>query len=230
MAAWAKIADQFQDVYNMAAGILRSSWNDPDAWEASIRAFESRDRRLPPAPGMIVFVGSSSFTLWSTLEADMAPLPVLNRGFGGARLADVLHYAGRIVVAYRPRAVVLFAGTNDIAWPRPASPRQVYEGYLAVERCIRSSLPNRPLYFVAITPTIARWGYWHIVQEANRLICEHMRSDPCLHFIDLADRLLGTDGKPDRRLYRADGLHPNRKGYEQWIAILKPMLLAEMAS
>jgi lysophospholipase L1-like esterase len=66
------------------------------------------------------------------------------------------------------------------------------------------------------------------VQEANRLIREHAQSDPGLRFIDLTDRLLGPDGKPDRSLYRFDGIHPNAKGYVRWTAVIKPVLTADL--
>ena len=101
----------------LVRGMAGQAFGLPRPWEHSIRAFEARDRRRTPDQDAIVFVGSSSFTLWSSLEEDMAPLPVINRGFGGALIDDVVHYADRIVVPYQPSAVVLFAGTNDIAGP-----------------------------------------------------------------------------------------------------------------
>ncbi len=81
---------------------------------ADIARFATADRDLPPPAHPIVFVGSSSIRLWDTLQQDMAPLPVLNRGFGGARLSSVVHFVDRVVVQYRPRAVVLYAGDNDL--------------------------------------------------------------------------------------------------------------------
>src|ERR1700727_2542217 len=81
-------------------------------WESSIREFESHDKVNPPTPGVIVFVGSSSIRFWRTLETDMAPLDVINRGFGGSEMSDVAQYANRVVVAYKPRAVVVYAGDN----------------------------------------------------------------------------------------------------------------------
>jgi lysophospholipase L1-like esterase len=225
---WQKTQKQFSDGFNMFSGIIRSMRNDPNAWEASIRSFEAQDRRQSPPADVIVFTGSSSFTLWSSMEHDLAPLPVLNRGFGGARMQDVLHYAERIVLPYRPRAVVLFAGTNDIAPPKPATAQQVYEGYLEFVRCVRSKFPEIPIYFVAITPSPLRWEFWPIVQEANRLILQHTQSDPRLRFIDLTDHLLGPDGKPDRCLYRFDRLHPNQKGYAKWTAVIKPVLITDL--
>ena len=228
MNIWQKNKKQFTVWLNMFSGIIRSIRNDPNAWEASIRSFEAQDRRQSPPADVIVFTGSSSFTLWSTMEQDLAPLPVLNRGFGGARMPDVLRYAGRIVLPYRPRAMVLFAGTNDIAPPKPATAQQVYEGYLEFIQLVRSKFPELPIYFVAITPSILRWELWPIVQEANRLILQHAQSDPRLRFIDLTDHLLGLDGKPDRSLYRFDKLHPNQKGYAKWTAVIKPVLTADL--
>ena len=228
MNIWQKTQKQFTDGFNMFSGMIRSFRNDPNAWEASIRSFEAQDRRQLPPPDVIVFTGSSSFTLWSTMEHDLAPLPILNRGFGGARMLDVAYYAERIVLPYCPRAVVLFAGTNDIAPPKPATAQQVYEGYLEFVRCVHSKLSEIPIYYVAITPSPSRWEYWPIVQEANRLILQHTQSDPHLHFIDLTDHLLGSDGKPDRSLYRFDRLHPNQKGYAKCTAVIKPVLITDL--
>jgi hypothetical protein len=167
------LKDKFLDNYNMLSGMLRSARGDPDAWEASLRRFEARDRLQPAPVEVILFTGSSSITLWAGLARDMAPLPVLNRGFGGSRMQDVVHYAERIVRPFHPRAIILFAGTNDIAAPRPATAQQVFGGYLDFVKAIHASLPGTPIYYISITPTPLRWKYWPVVQEANRLIQAH---------------------------------------------------------
>ncbi len=209
--------------------MIRGSMSDaPDAWEFSIRQFEAWDRACPPLAGAIVFTGSSSITFWKTLEQDMAPLPVINRGFGGSRMCQVVHYASRVVVPYRPRAVVLFAGTNDISGPHPKTARQVSEGYLAFVRAVHADLPKTTIYYISITPAPSRWKYWPIVCEANQLIQAHTATGPRLHFIDITGRFLGPDGRPRRELYRMDRLHPNALGYVQWTAAIKPVLLADL--
>jgi lysophospholipase L1-like esterase len=225
-----KSGDSNRKWWNLFSGMLRSAWRDPNAWESSIRQFVNQDRLSPPTPGGILFVGSSTFTLWATLEKDMSPLRVVNRGFGGAKMADVLRYFDRIVVPQRPKAVVLFVGTNDIAGRRPATAQEVFQGYLAFARKVRSTLPQTPTYYVAITPTPARWKHRAIVNEANRLIQEYSRKDPLLHFIDQTARFIGADGKPDRRLYRVDRLHPNRLGYALLTDTIKPILEADLGS
>ena len=212
----------------MLLGVMRAASGDPNAWEASIAKFEARDRVRPPAQGGIVFTGSSSFTLWSTLEADMAPLHVINRGFGGAMITDVVRYVDRIVLPYRPRGVVLFAGTNDIAGPRPATPQHIAANFRAFTAQIHAALPEALVFYVGITPTPARWKYWPIAAEANRLIQETVHADPRLRFIDLTDSLLGPDGAPDRAFYRMDGLHPSKRGYVLWASGIKPVLETEL--
>jgi len=221
------IKDKFLDNFDMLSGVLRSMRSDPQAWEASIRRFEARERLQPAPADAILFTGSSSITFWSSLAQDMAPLPVLNRGFGGSRMPDVVHYATRIAAHCHPRAVVLFAGTNDIADPRPTSAQQVFEGYLTYVGAVQAALPGTPIYYISITPTPLRSKYWPVVREANRLIQAHTQTDPSLHFIDIAGAFLGPDGLPDRRLFRRDRLHPNARGYQVWTALIKPILLAD---
>ena len=158
----------------------------------------------------------------------MAPLPVINRGFGGSRIEDVVFYANRTVIPYHPRAVVLFAGTNDITEAKPKTAQEVFAGYVAFVKVVHTTLPETPIYYISITPTPSRWKHWPTVKEANRLIQAYTATNPRLHFIDLTDVILGPDGKPDRSLYRIDRLHPSRKGYARWTATIKPVLMADL--
>jgi lysophospholipase L1-like esterase len=226
--SWRRFKQWLTNGFDIISMTIKSLSGDPLAWESTIQKFEAHDRVKPPPPNVIVFTGSSSITFWSTLEQDMNPLPVINRGFGGSRLDDVVRYAPRIVAAYRPRAVMLFAGTNDIAGSKPKTAREVHDGYRAFVDVIHAALADTPIYYISITPAPSRWKYWPVVQDANRLICAHAATDPRLHFIDLTDAILGLDGKPDRSLFRFDRLHPNKKGYTVWTAAIKPILLADL--
>jgi lysophospholipase L1-like esterase len=230
MNVWRRFTQWLAGGFDIVSMSIKALSGDPLAWESAIQKFEAQDRQKPPPSDVIVFTGSSSITFWSTLEQDMAPLPVINRGFGGSRLNDVVHYAPRLVVAYRPRAVVLFAGTNDLSGSKPKTAQEVCDGYRAFVGVIQAALPDTPIYYISITPAPSRWKHWPIVQEANRLIHDYIAADPRLHFIDLTDVILGPDGKPDRSLFRIDRLHPNRKGYAVWTAVIKPILLADLTS
>ncbi|CAG0936530.1 hypothetical protein TFLX_05411 [Thermoflexales bacterium] len=230
MNFWQRFKQWLTEGRDILSAIVRSLSGDPLAWESSIQKFEAHDRLAPPPPDVIVFTGSSSITYWATLEQDMAPLPVINRGFGGSRINDVVHYANRIVTPYHPRAVVLFAGTNDISGSKPKTAQEVFESYRAFVEVVHTTLPDTPIYYLSITPTPSRWKYWPIVNETNRLIKAYTEANPRLHFIDMTATILGRDGKPDRSLFRIDRLHPNKKGYAKWTAVIKPILQAGFAT
>ena len=92
---------------------------DGHRFEADMRRFEDEMARTPPAPGGIVFAGSSSFTLWTTLADDLAPLPVINRGFGGSISRDA-HGRRRA----RRSTRTCCASTRARASTRPPAPAQ----------------------------------------------------------------------------------------------------------
>ena len=215
---------------NLVSGAIRSARGDPNAWESSIREFEAQDKVLPPTVDDILFLGSSTFTLWSTIEQDLSPLAIVNRGFGGSKMADMSRYFERVVLPHRPRAIVLFAGTNDLADPKPASAQDVYEGYLKFVHRVKDALPDTKVYYVAITPTPLRWKYWDRASQANQMIQAHTSQDARLHFIDPTAKFLGQDGKPDRRFFRMDRLHPNKRGYALLAQSIKQALEANQAS
>jgi len=201
-----------------------------DFWEFQIRAFERADRASPPPPGAILFVGSSSIRYWRSLEQDFAPLPVLNRGFGGSHLAHVNHFVGRIVLPYRPRAVVVYAGENDLGlWSRK-TPDDVLEAFNRLVATIQASLPTARIYFLAIKCSPLRRSRWKDVDNANRLIRESTPKMSGVSFIDVATPLLDANGKPRTEYLPWYRLHLTEKGYKLWASILLPVLEADLAS
>jgi lysophospholipase L1-like esterase len=181
-------------------------------WERAIEAFEAADKKSPPAPGAVLFIGSSSIRYWKTLQADFPNYRVLNRGFGGSHIADSTHFADRIVFPYKPSAIILHAGSNDLA--AGESPERVFADYKAFVAKVREALPDTPIAFLSINPTPARWSQADKQQETNRLIREYVAGKKGLAFLDIWDALLGPDGKPREVLHVHDHLHPNAAGYK----------------
>jgi lysophospholipase L1-like esterase len=202
--------------------------DDPRSWEDTIRAFEKAAKVNPEPNDAVVFVGSSSIRRWSTLRDDMAPIPVIQRGFGGSRLADAAYYAERLVNVYRPRAVVLFSGTNDITPEHAKSPEALLASYQQFVKKVRADLPQVPIYFVEITPSPLRWSVWKIAQDTNRLIAKYSAKQVNLRVIALAPFLLGANGEPDPRFYVEDGLHMSAAGYEIWTREIKTRLTKDI--
>jgi len=208
--------------------INKASSEDPLVWEDDIRILEQGTAgKYAPGEG-IVFIGSSSIRLWSSIARDMAPLPVIQHGFGGAKLNDLVHYAPRLVSAYRPRAVVVFAGTNDIDPQASKEPAVLLASYQAFVDRVRRAQPQLPIFYIAITPSPRRWPVWPIAQETNRLIAGWSATQPGLYFIDTAGALLGPDGEPARDMYIFDGLHLSQQGYRAWTQVIRPRLLAQL--
>ncbi|RMG37056.1 MAG: hypothetical protein D6725_09595 [Planctomycetota bacterium] len=193
----------------------------PQRWEKAIRAFEQQDRRTPPPQDPILFVGSSSIRLWD-VQKFFPGLPVLNRGFGGSEISDAIHFADRIVIKYRPRCIVMYAGDNDIA--RGKTPQRVADDFRRFVRNVHAELPGTPIVYIAIKPSIARWKLWPQMRQANRLIAEFCRRHPHLTFVDIATPMLRHGQPPPRELFVKDGLHLSEKGYRLWADLVRPHL------
>src|SRR4051794_27922204 len=100
----------------LALAVLPSAADEKSAskWESSVVAIEKRLKEKPPPADAIFFAGSSSIVKWD-LPKSFPGLPVVKVGFGGSQLADSTHFAPRILLPFAPRAVVLYAGDNDLA-------------------------------------------------------------------------------------------------------------------
>jgi hypothetical protein len=204
-----------------------SASQDPAFFEDEIAAFEAADREHPPPTRPIVFVGSSSIRLWSSLAEDMAPLPVLNRGFGGSQLAHVVHFTGRTVLRYRPRAVVLYAGDNDLDESTGKSAADVVRDFQAFVALVHGAVPDARIYYLAIKPSRMRWSRWPEQSKANAEIAALCGQDSRLAFLDIATPMLATGTPPARALFLLDGLHLSERGYALWTDVVKPRLLAD---
>jgi lysophospholipase L1-like esterase len=186
---------------------------DSKKWEPEIAAFEAGDRTNLPPKNCIVFVGSSSIRLWSSLKEDFPGLPVVNRGFGGSELADSVHFADRIIIPYSPREVVIYAGANDLANGKP--PELVFGDFVAFAEKIRQRLPEARIAFIASAPNPLRWPIVDKVKRLNSLVQEYCHQHG-LMFIDVFPLMLGSDGLPKPDIFREDRLHMNAKGYAIW--------------
>jgi lysophospholipase L1-like esterase len=198
---------------------------DTGRFESEIVGFERQDREARPPTGAVLFVGSSSIRMWCTLDRDFPTLTVINRGFGGSEMSDVVHYAERVVLPYRPSTIVLYAGDNDLEAGR--TPAQVHEAFARFAGLVRERLPDTRLVFVSIKPSVARARLLARMREANALVRADVRRDPHLAYVDVFTPMLRRDGTPRPELFGPDGLHMNSTGYAIWRAALLPVLTAK---
>jgi len=188
-------------------------------WRESFDAFEAADKARPVRPGGVLFVGSSSIRLWENLETQFQDQPLLvKRGFGGSQLSDCAAYLDRLVVAYQPRLVVLYAGDNDLNAGR--TPRQVFDSYVEFVQGVQRALPDTRIAYLSIKPSPARAALLPQIRQANTLIREYARNRPGLDYIDIHAPMLGADGQPRAELFSADRLHLNAQGYALWHEVI----------
>lgn len=193
-----------------------------EPFASEIEAFERADRKGPPAQGAILFVGSSSFTRWLSVQQAFSPLPIINRGFGGSQLEDVLRYADRIIFPYKPRMVVVYGGDNDLAAGK--TPGRVLDDYKLLVAMINQKLPRAHIAYVSIKPSPARLSILRDIRKANALIKAFCVKDNRLIFIDVFAEMRNPDGSIRDDLFGDDDLHLNRKGYALWQKTIEPYL------
>jgi lysophospholipase L1-like esterase len=189
-----------------------------------ITAFKRNDSIRPPVKDPIVFVGSSSFAMWRNMNDMFKGYPVLNRGFGGSTLVDVQRYLNDIVIPYRPKQVIIYAGENDIASGN-VDATLVTERFKTVFSQIRQKLPGVPIVFIAMKPSPSREKFLPIIMQGNRMINNFLYQQKNAGFVDIYPKMLDASGKPNQELFLEDNLHMNEKGYEIWRAAILPYLL-----
>lgn len=202
-----------------------TSSTEPALWyEPEIRAFEAADRAAPPPPGQVLFIGSSSIRLWTTLAEDLKPAPIINRGFGGSKTHEVLAVFDRIVPPCRPAVIVYYCGDNDLGTDNTGS-NAAAQGFIDFDRRARALWPDVKTFYISIKPSLARWSNFPAMQQANNLVRSYCERTPGARFLDAATPTLVADGRPDPTLFEQDGLHLNAKGYAVWTSVIREPVL-----
>lgn len=195
----------------------------PPFW-GEIAAFKKQDSIRKPPAGAILFVGSSTFRKWTSLSADFPGYTLINRGFGGSTLPDVIRYAKDIIFPYHPKQIFIYCGDNDLAVSDSVSAQVVFRRWVQLYELIRSHLDKVDIMFVSIKPSPSRERLMRRMEEANDLIRDFMAKYNHATFIDVYHRMLTPQGHADESLFIEDKLHMNAKGYALWQQLLQPYL------
>lgn len=193
--------------------------------DSDIKVIKER-AAVEPSECDVMFFGSSSIRRWESLAQDMAPLKVVNRGYGGATLRD-LHYNYKTVMAhYKPKAFVFYCD-NDLR-TKPEVNITVGELFdlcrLLFDR-IDKDYPGVPIYFLAMKHCKHREAIRDRQAMFNGLMKEYASVSDQLIFVDTCTALLTEDGAIDTTLFVDDNLHLNGDGYIRWRELLRPLLI-----
>ncbi|HEY6502855.1 MAG TPA: GDSL-type esterase/lipase family protein [Chitinophagaceae bacterium] len=193
-------------------------WND-------IQQFRKQDSVSFPGTGKILFTGSSSFTKWKDVQAWFPGYPIINRGFGGSSLTDVIRYSDDVIFKYQPKQIVIYCGENDLAANDTISAETVIRRFTELFSLIRSRDKNVLIAYISMKPSPSRQRLLPKFLAANLAIKNFLEKKRKTAFIDVYYKMLKTDGTPMDDIFLEDKLHMNAKGYAIWQKVIEPYLL-----
>ena len=201
----------------------RSKNPDPERFSGSFQKFLLNDKgKTLKKKDLVLFTGSSSIRRWESLKSDFPKLNLLNRGFGGSHLSDVLHYYEQLFTRYRPKTIVLYCGENDLWSGKPV--QQVLNDFHNLWAKIKRDFPSTSLIYLSCKPSPKRISKWHTYLSLNLSIKNTCLRENSLNFVDLSPTLLKPNMTFHQGLWDPDNLHLNPAGYERWKAWLHPIL------
>lgn len=197
---------------------------------AQLSRYKAANEKLgPPAPGenRIIFMGNSITEGWLEHYPEFfADKPYINRGISGQTTPQMLARFRQDVIDLQPKAVVILAGTNDIAENSgPITLPQIAGNIFAMAEMARmygievllcSVLPAADYPW---RPGLQPAGK---IEQLNRMLKDYAEKHS-LMWVDYYSAM--NDGKGGLRSdLTYDGVHPNRKGYEVMSEILEQAL------
>lgn len=189
-----------------------------------IKEFTRQDAGQMPPTGQILFTGSSSFRLWKDMQLYFPGKPILNRGFGGASLTDVIYYADEVIFKYQPGKIVLYCGENDLAASSTITADTVVARFVQLFELVRDRMPQVPIVYVSIKPSPSRRSLMPAMLQANTKIRQFLQQQKKTRYVDVYHKMLDATGNPLTHIFTSDSLHMNGDGYKIWQKALKRYL------
>ena len=203
---------------SIAQNVKPAFWNE-------IQNFKRQDSISMPAKNQILFVGSSSFTKWTDVQ-DYFPIhKIINRGFGGSTLLDLIHYNQDVILKYQPKQIIIYCGENDFASSDSVSVQMLTQRFIKLFEIIRTEFKKTPIAYVSMKPSPRRLHLMKKYLAANEAIKIFLKEKPATAFIDVYPAMLNEDGSPIAEIFIKDNLHMNAQGYQIWQKIIEPFLL-----
>ena len=190
-------------------------------WQDGIRRNYAK-RRVQDA-NAVFFIGDSLTENWRTIEKDLAPIKVANRGLGGDTSRGCLFRFPLEVIAHQPAAVVIAAGSNDLT--AHGDPAHCVENVRAMVKQCREYSAKMPVFVCTLPPSSQpdaplKPGALDATNEGLRKLC---KDEKCV-LVDRYAMALNASGAQDLSLYAKDRLHFGPKGYAKWTALMKEKL------
>lgn len=191
---------------------------------SEIQQFKKQDSISFPPKNAILLVGSSSFRKWQDVQAYFPGYTIVNRGFGGSVLPDVIRYANDIIIPYHPKQVIVYCGDNDLASSDTITPEIVTRRFKQLFYIVRGKLPTATITYVSIKPSPSRQKLMSKMIETNSMILKFLRTQKNTSYIDVFHPMMLPTGRAIPEIFLSDSLHMNEKGYAIWKKAMEPKL------
>lgn len=203
--------------------IIFSQDKKPMFWQ-DIQNFKTLDRESAPPKNAILLVGSSSFTKWQDVSEYFPGKTIINRGFGGSKLTDLIYFSEDLLGPYQPKQIIIYCGENDFADDAKLKADVVVDRYKTFYKKIREKFPNIEVDFISIKYSPSREKLWPQMKEANKKIAEFMKKEKIAEFIDITKTMNDANGNVRKDLFVADMLHMTPEGYKLWTEVMNPYM------
>lgn len=196
---------------------LTSFAQDPARFDEEIRKFKDST-----AIHDVVFTGSSSVRLWNSLYGDFPEVDLINTGFGGSEMSDLLFFIDELIIKYEPRKIFIYEGDNDLNSGKTVD--QVMQFTTRVLDEIFASSHDAQVYFISAKPSPSRFALKEKYEELNTRFQQLSAQRDQVEFVDVWTPMLNEKDIPIPSIFIEDQLHMNSEGYAIWKEVIAPYL------
>lgn len=205
-------------VFLLSASVLQAQ--DPARFQKEVDSIVALNQSVDRS-NLILFTGSSSIRMWD-LKTSFPNHNVVNLGFGGSEMSDLLFYVDKVILSFKPKLVFIYEGDNDISFGRTT--QEILSTADSIVHRIRRKLPNTEIIFISAKPSPARWNLKEKYQTFNRKLEAWTKERQRVRYADVWSSMLDIEGNVRKDIFIVDGLHLNEKGYSIWTRVLAKYL------
>lgn len=193
-------------------------------YQHDIDKYKQENKQLKDKSCDVLFLGSSSINLWSTIYEDFAPLKIIRRSYGGSTLRDILYNYKTVAKGYKPKKILLYV-ENDLGFsPESVSSVKCFDLFRILIAKLKKDYPTAKLYVVSLKPSEHKADQLNDQLLVNSLL-EKNATEQNYTYIDITKVMYDAEGNLKKDIFVEDKLHLNAEGYRLWTEVIKPFLI-----